>query len=111
MSTLNKPISRGSCVLAALALLLIFGLTTLALALAARGEVLWQRGSASDRLFLINEQEAQGLGLESVRPYRGPGGAACTRTSDRFFLWRGSGENATYCECQTAGGPQIGSCP
>ena len=107
MSSTDRPVGRGACLIALLALLAFFSLPLAAFRLATRGEILWQRGEASDRLFVINEPEVQGLGLESVRPVARDDSPACARTRVRFFLWKGEGEGVEYCDCGSASD----SCP
>lgn len=93
-----------------LATLLVFALIGLMFVVAIRGEVTWQRGElAGDRLFLIMERRQRGLGWEhvgSTGQAPATGGQVCTRTTVRYYLWEGQGENITYCECyrQTATG-------
>lgn len=111
MSTADRPVGRGTCLITALALLLLFSLPLAAFALAIRGEVSWQRGAALDRLFLINEPEALGLGLESVRTISAEHQADCTRTRVHYLLWKGEGENVEYCECSNPEGLLEGGCP
>jgi hypothetical protein len=86
-----------------------------AFALAARGELEWQRGADSDRIWLIQERDEKGIGYHSQRLLSGEAtGPACVRSSVRFFLWEGSaeGENNDYCECTDASGvPTTTECP
>ncbi len=105
-SSVDRPIGRGACVIAVLGLLALFSIPLAAFVLATRGEIVWRRGEASDRLFLLNEAEVQGLGLESARPLTVEA-AQCVRTRVRYFLWRGEGDKVEYCEC----GGSPGSCP
>lgn len=111
MSAADKPVGRSSCVITALVILTIAVLLLLAFILAVRGEFAWQRRAALDRLFLVNQPQARGLGLQTTRPYVSEGDATCSRTRVRFFLWTGTGENVEYCECVTPDGPYTGSCP
>lgn len=84
--------------------------------LAVRGEMDWKRGEfVEDRLWLIQEIEAHGLGYSSARvisnqePVDGP---VCVRTRVRFFMWKGTAGAADYCECYAAGThAPAGKCP
>jgi hypothetical protein len=49
------------------------------------------------RVFLLMEQDSQGIGLEFSRMSGHEEG--CYQSSVRYFLWEGSGENATFCQC------------
>ena len=49
------------------------------------------------RIFLIQERNAEGIGVEITRPDRlSPG---CVETSVRYFMWKGEPENVTFCHC------------
>ena len=107
MSAADRPLGRGACIIALLALLAFFSVPLVAFRLATRGEIVWPRGEASDRLFVINEPEVQGLGLESVRAFVRGDSPSCARTRVRFFLWKGEGQSVEYCDCGTS----ASSCP
>lgn len=49
------------------------------------------------RLFLLQEVEVRGVGVEWTRPAQGTSG--CVQTTLTYLLWRGKGENARYCRC------------
>ena len=49
------------------------------------------------RLFLVQEQDAQGVGVEWTRRVGEPAG--CAQTSVRYLLWEGEGQGVTYCRC------------
>lgn len=89
----------------------------LAMALAARGELSWQRGPhTTDRVWLVMERNQRGLGYSAERivsDQRPADGPVCARTTVRYFLWAGStaGQNTEYCECYTADGSLTGNCP
>lgn len=80
-----------------------------AFALAARGELSWRRSKYDgDRIWLIQERDQKGIGLEAVRTIGGAeaNGPICVRNVVRFFLWEGSSEgmDVEYCECYLADG-------
>jgi hypothetical protein len=78
--------------------LLVMSFPFVAFLLATQGEL--QLGSSARnhlRLFLIQEEEADGLGLEWTRP--SPQAPSCSRTTVSFFLWEGEGNNVSYCQC------------
>lgn len=85
-----------------LALLL---LPTLAVVLARNGQIQVGRSEGRHwRLFLLQDAEAEGLGLERGRPVDpppdAPAGARCLRVSVGYWLWAGEGQGAAYCQCQ-----------
>ncbi|MGQ0601513.1 MAG: hypothetical protein ACT4QE_07435 [Anaerolineales bacterium] len=98
--------TRRSCALGCGAWLLVMGLPLCAFILATQGELVWRRGPGNgevDRVFLVNEPDASGLGYEAAR-LTGPAGTVCARTTVRYFLWRndeGVDQNADYCQCYT----------
>lgn len=51
------------------------------------------------RFFLVQEEDADGIGMEWSRPSWGQ--AQCAQTSLAYLFWEGgeSGQNATYCHC------------
>ena len=76
---------------------------TLAVVLARNGQL--QLGDSDGRhwrLFLLQEPEFEGLGLERARPVAPPlaaPSAACLATSVSYWLWAGEGQDALYCQC------------
>ncbi|HLF02154.1 MAG TPA: hypothetical protein VI547_09275 [Anaerolineales bacterium] len=93
-------------------------LPCLAFALAARGELSWQRGPHDlDRLWLIQEHDQKGIGYQAERVISAAAdvnGSICVRDTVRFFLWEGSteGQSIEYCECYSANGSaSTANCP
>lgn len=84
-----------------LLLLLWLGVISLPLfsvLLAARGELqLGDDPRRHLRLFLIQERDTQGIGIEWARPLREE--AACYRTRLTYLMWEGRGENVSFCQC------------
>lgn len=63
------------------------------------------------RLFLLQDADAEGLGLERARtvrpPASGPDTVTCLRTTVSYWMWAGeAGQNTSYCQCidQATGG-------
>lgn len=79
--------------------LIVMGFPTLAFFLATQGDIrLGSEDGSYLRLFLIREEENQGVSLEwSQRPGRAP---SCRQGNVYYFLWKGAGENVAYCQCQ-----------
>ena len=76
---------------------------TLAVVLARNGQL--QMGDSDGRhwrLFLLQEPDFEGLGLERTRlvapPLSAPA-AVCLQTSVAYWLWAGEGHDARYCQC------------
>lgn len=96
---------RFLLILIALFWLLLLLLPTLAVTLARNGQI--QLGSSEGRhwrLFLLQDSDTEGLGLErgrSVAPPPGaPAGAQCLRVTVGYWLWAGEGQGVAYCQCQ-----------
>ena len=53
--------------------------------------------SSHIRIFLVQENEAQGVGVEWARPIRKA--PSCSTTSVNYLLWEGEAESAAYCQC------------
>lgn len=66
--------------------------------LAARNQL--QVGSPESnhiRIFLVQEKEAEGIGLEVKR--LDSANTGCAETSVRYLMWEGVPENVTFCQC------------
>jgi hypothetical protein len=88
-----------ACAGAILLWLLVMTLPFAAAALAIRGEIeMGGNGGRQLRLFLIQERTADGVGLAWSRSV--PTAPNCRRTTVTYLMWRGTGENVTYCLCQ-----------
>ena len=96
--------------LLALLWLLVISLPLIAVILATQGEI--QLGSQQSgqyvRLFLIQESEQEGVGLEWSRAASAD---ACQQGSTVYLMWEGAGENARYCTCFDENGSVISSIP
>ncbi len=105
----SNPMSRTGCVVSVLVWLCVMTVPFLALLLAMRGELAWRRGDfVEDRLWLVNAESglgqgrASGIGYSAMRVVSDrtdAGGPVCARTRVYFFMWKGEGENAAFCEC------------
>lgn len=97
----RRPVSRGCCLSGVLGLVLLAIAPCLLFVFVSTGELRWQRGDfVEDRLWLVQESDAAGLGYSSARLLpRTPNGPICVRTRVIFLLWQGASENLTYCEC------------
>ena len=71
--------------------------------LAVRGEIqLGDDPRSHLRLFLVQERQAQGVGVEWTRPVSKR--ASCSQSSVSYLLWEGEAENVVYCQCYDEGG-------
>lgn len=78
--------------------LLILSFPTFAFFLAMRGQV--QIGNEDGRyvrIFLLQEPDAEGIGIERQRPLREPPG--CRQTTVSYLMWVGEGERVSFCQC------------
>jgi len=95
---MNPWLRRILYLLVIIVWLLIISLPFFSFALAARSQI--QVGSTEGdhvRIFLIQEKDAEGIGLEITRStdYE----PNCIQTSVRYFMWKGYPEDVTYCQC------------
>ena len=55
------------------------------------------------RLFVIQELDAEGVGLERSRPvslpFDAPESAMCLKTTISYWMWSGEGQGTSYCQC------------
>jgi hypothetical protein len=87
--------------------------------LIVRHELSWERGwDDADRLYLIQERYATGIGYSSQRPLaEREAGVTCVRSTERLLLWNPAwgAEEYVSCSCsrEGAGGsrtPVAGDC-
>lgn len=70
----------------------------LAFVLAAREQIqIGQPNEPHLRLFLLQEESGEGVGIEWQRQIGQADG--CAKTTVSYFLWEGEAENITYCQC------------
>lgn len=81
---------------------------SLAFILARNGQV--QLGSSQGRhwrLFLVQQADAEGVGLERGRPVTPPAdapeSASCLQTTISYWMWAGEGQGTSYCQCVDLG--------
>jgi hypothetical protein len=93
---------RLAYMLVVLLWLLLISFPVVAFLLATQGEIIIGEPDRSGlRLFMVQERQSQGGGLQWTRPQNGPAQAGCSQTSLRYYLWEGSdqGQNVDYCQC------------
>jgi hypothetical protein len=97
----------------AIFLLVWFGivlLPALAFVLASNQQI--QLGSDPQRhvrIFLLQEPESRGIGIEWAR--RAGVASGCSETRLAYLMWRGEGERARYCSCFDSNGQFVDSAP
>jgi hypothetical protein len=75
-------------------------LPIVAFVLAARGELMvGNENGSSIRLFMVNSDDAEGIGIQRVRKTSAE--SRCFEGSVRYLLWEGQSEglSANYCSC------------
>lgn len=80
--------------------LMVMCFPTFAFVLAANGQL--ELGSSPRnhlRFFMVNEEDADGLGVEWARPLLG--NSSCAKTSVTYFFWEGgeANQNVSFCQC------------
>jgi hypothetical protein len=97
---------RAGYLLVILLWLILVSFPVVAFFLATQGQIQLGDSNSGLRLFLLQEPDNQGLGLQWSRPYNSETAAQpaaeCTRTTLRYFLWEGDpgGQNTDYCQCR-----------
>ncbi len=91
---MNRWLRRFLYLIVVMVWLIVMSLPILAFSLAGKGEL--QLGEDA-RLFLIQEDEVEGIGLQWTRPFRQQ--PSCTRTTVTYLMWEGRSENTVYCQC------------
>lgn len=71
-----------------------------AFVLAAEGQIeLGNQTGWYARFFLVREDDGEGIGVETTRPFRGQD--QCVKNNITYFMWEGnaSEQNNSYCQC------------
>lgn len=90
--------------------LLVMLFPLVAVVLATQGQIQIGKETHSHvRLFLLQERETEGVGIEWTRRVQEPPG--CAQSSLIYLLWEGEGDNATYCQCYDETGAIVVSTP
>ncbi|MCA9940391.1 MAG: hypothetical protein KC418_17255 [Anaerolineales bacterium] len=95
---MKQWLRRTGCLLLILFWLFLMSLPLLAVNIARGGQVrLGAQDGAHLRIFLVQEEKLNGLGLEWARDVAGTG--TCRHTSVTYLMWEGQGTSADYCQC------------
>lgn len=92
---------RLGCLLFIMVWVVGISLPFVAFALAAKGEIRLGGAERAIRIFVVRGEENEGVGVARQRPL--PRNPSCYKTNVTYLMWRGQGENATYCSCHTTG--------
>lgn len=107
---MKKWARRFAYLLVLLLWLLVISLPFFAFSLAARKQFEFGDPAATYlRIFIIQERDAEGVGVELSRPFAPNSG--CQQTDVRYFMWSGSGEDVTFCQCLDAQGRALSAIP
>lgn len=98
---MKRWLRRFGYVLFVIIWLMVMCFPTFAFALARNGQIEVGSNPRSHlRFFLVQEENADGIGVEWTRPL--PGQPSCAKTSITYLLWDNDGgqnQNVTYCQC------------
>jgi hypothetical protein len=101
-------VRRLTYLLLAAVLLTVMSLPIFAVVLAARGEIVVDSYDGRFiRMFLLDSDKAEGIGIQRVRGSSAAEG--CLEGSVRYFLWQGTsqGLSADYCVCSDGQGGRV----
>ena len=93
-----RTYSWRSCVVALTVILLIGLLPLFGCRLITQGVL--QFGDEQGRflnIFMLQEPDREGIGVQWTRSFDAE--AQCTRTTVRYYMFVGEGENLNFCEC------------
>jgi hypothetical protein len=101
---MNRWIRRLSMLLIVTLWLVIMTIPMFAFVLARSGQIqIGQSEGRHWRLFLLQDAQAEGVGLERAReialPPGAPATARCLRTTVNYRMWSGVGEDVAFCQC------------
>jgi hypothetical protein len=76
----------------------VISLPIFAFMLATRQQILLGSDERSHlRIFLLQEKDAEGIGVELARPFST--NPLCNQTNVHYFMWVGTPKNVTFCQC------------
>jgi hypothetical protein len=96
---MNNTLRRLGYALIVIIWLMVMSFPFFAVLLATQQElVLGDPERRQLRIFLVQEENADGIGIMWTRPASVAKGA-CTQSSLHYLMWRGDGEAARFCRC------------
>lgn len=103
-NALRRWFRRGGCAVLIVIWLGLMSLPCAFITLMTQKEIVFSRGELPEqewRLFLIEEPDERGLGFSagSIESGGADEGQFCIKTTTRYFLWEGSAETVSYCNC------------
>lgn len=98
----RSPLRRLGCGLMLVIWFAILLLPCALVVIAVRQEIVISQGDApgqQTRFWLISEADQRGFGLSTASVMQISENALCVQTNVHFYLWTGSADPLTYCEC------------
>ncbi|MCC6612980.1 MAG: hypothetical protein IT320_05845 [Anaerolineae bacterium] len=99
----RHPLRRPGCVIALVIWFALLILIPVAFfIILTRGEIAVSTGDAPDqqaRLWLISNADERGFGYSNAWVAERTDADLCLQTDVRYWLWQGSEDSVTYCEC------------
>ncbi|MBE0690084.1 MAG: hypothetical protein IH587_08195 [Anaerolineae bacterium] len=99
----RSPLRRPGCIAALLIWFALLILIPVAFfTILTRGEITVSTGDVPDqqaRLWLISNADERGFGYSNAWAASRSDVALCLQTDVRYWLWQGSAESVTFCDC------------
>ncbi len=95
---MNKTAKKLGIIALVIIWFILLMLPTIAVILASREQMQIGIEDTSLRLFLLQQADTEGLGIEFTRPSRV--NSNCQQASVSYFMWVGESENVDYCLCR-----------
>ena len=100
MNRIKNWLKRFGCLLFVILWLVAMFFPAFAFILAAEEQIeLGSRDGVYVRFFLVREDDGEGVGVESARPFFGEN--QCVKNNITYLLWEGEAgeQNNSYCQC------------
>ena len=95
-------LKRFGCFLLILLWLVAMIFPTFAFVLAGTGQIqLGSEPGSNVRFFMVNEEDANGIGVQVKRPSSSTPSSKCYQNNLVYLLWEGdaTGQNSSFCTC------------
>jgi hypothetical protein len=99
----KRPLRRLGCTILVILWFALLLTPCFCFALASQGEIAIRLGDApgqSLRIWLLSESQQRGIGISRPSVVTRDD-QVCVQSDVNFFLWAGSAEGSTFCECYT----------
>ena len=84
---------------------MVMSFPIVAFTLANKGQIQVGGADYRIRLFMVLDEDTEGVGIEWQRPLSST--PTCQRTSVTYITWVGEAENARYCSCEEEGNGRV----